>query len=79
MRNPHKYHTYLQRSQVVCSKNNKQSEFDAYMSCVPQGSIFGPILFNIFSMFFCFLFQRRPFIILWMAILIVVLQKHSKS
>ena len=38
---------YSYRKQCV-QINNKQSEFDTIISGVPQDSIFGPILFNIF-------------------------------
>ena len=40
------YSYFKDRKQHV-QINNKQSEFDTIISGVPQGSIFGPILFNI--------------------------------
>ena len=70
-------YSYLKDRKQCVQINNKQSEFDTIISGVPQGSIFGPILFNIFFKDFSFLFQKRPFIILRMTILYVVLQKHS--
>ena len=41
-------HSYLKDSKQCVQTNNKQSEFDTIISGVPQGSIFGPILFNTF-------------------------------
>ena len=57
-------HSYLKDLKKCVQINNKQNEFDTIISGVPQCLIFGLILFNIFSMFFSFLFQKRPFIIL---------------
>ena len=63
-------YSYLKDRKQCFQINNKQSEFDTIMSGVPQGPIFGPILFfNIFSTTFSFLFQRLQFIILRMIIL----------
>ena len=72
-------YAYLKDRKRCLQINNKQSEFDTIIFGVHQGSIFGPILFTIFSMTFSFSFQKCLFIILRMTILIVVLQKHSKS
>ena len=41
-------YSYLKDRKQCVQINNKQSEFDTIISGVPQGSIFGPILFNIF-------------------------------
>ena len=49
---------YLKDGKQCVQKNNKQSEFDTIISGVPQGSIFGPILFNIFFNDFSFFIPR---------------------
>ena len=41
-------YSYLKNRKKCVPINDKQSEFDTIISDVPQGSIFGPILFNIF-------------------------------
>ena len=41
-------YSYLKNRKKCVQINDKQSEFDTIISDVPQGSIFGPILFNIF-------------------------------
>ena len=49
-------HSYLKYRKQCVKINNKQSEFDTIISGVPQGSIFGPILFNsFFNDFFFFI------------------------
>ena len=49
-------HSYLKDRKQCIQINNEQSEFNTIISGVPQGSIFGPILFNIFfNDFFFFL------------------------
>ena len=52
---PSYIYCYLKDRKQCIQKNNEQSEFDTIISGVPQGSIFGPILHNIFfSDFFYF-------------------------
>ena len=41
-------YSYLKRRQQVVKINDKESIFKILLSGVPQGSILGPILFNIF-------------------------------
>ena len=41
-------YSYLKHGKQCVQINNKQSEFETIISGVPQGSIFGPILYNIF-------------------------------
>ena len=41
-------YSYLKDREQCVQINNEQSEFDTIISGLPQGSIFGPILFNIF-------------------------------
>ena len=41
-------YSYLKYGKQCVQINNKQSEFETIISGVPQGSIFGPILYNIF-------------------------------
>ena len=69
----------LKDGKQCVQKNNKQSEFDTVISGVPQGSIFGPILFQFFQLSLFFLFQKGSFIILRMTILLAVSKKHSGS
>ena len=42
-------YSYLKDRKQCVQINNKQSEFDTIISGVPQGSIFDPTLYNIFS------------------------------
>ena len=72
-------YSYLKHRKQCVQINNKQSEFDTIISGVPQGSIFGRFCLILYLMIFSFLFQKRPFIILLMTILYVVLRKHSKG
>ena len=51
-------YSYLKDRKQCVQINNKQSEFDAIISGVPQGSIFGPILFNIFFNIFLFFIPK---------------------
>ena len=51
-------HSYLKHRKQCVQISNKQSEFDTIISGVPQGSIFGPILFNIFFNDFSFFIPR---------------------
>ena len=49
-------YSYLKDRKQCVQINNNQSEFDTILSGVPQGSILGPILYNIFFndfFFFC--------------------------
>ena len=62
-------YSYLKDRKQCIQINNEQSEFDTTISGVPKGSILGPILFNIFSTTFSFLFQKLQFIILRMIII----------
>ena len=48
-------HIYLKDRKQCVEINNKQSEFDTIISGVPQGSIFGPILYNTFFNNFFFI------------------------
>ena len=49
-------YSYLKDHKQCVQISNKQSEFDTIISAVPQGSIFGPILYNIsFNDFFFFI------------------------
>ena len=41
-------YSYLKDLKHCVQINDQQSEYDTIISGVPQGSIFGPILFNIF-------------------------------
>ena len=50
--------SYLKDRKHCVQINNKQSKFDRIISGVPQGSIFGPILFNIFFNDFFFFFPK---------------------
>ena len=49
---------YLKDRKLCVQINNKQSEFDTIISGVPQGSILGPILFNIFFNDFFFFIPK---------------------
>ena len=50
------FYSYLKGRKQCDQINNEQSEFDRIISRVPQGSIFGPILYNIiFKDFFFFI------------------------
>ena len=51
--------SYLNDCKQCVQINNEQSEFDTIISGVPQGLIFGPILFNIFFNDF-FFFIPKP-------------------
>ena len=51
-------YSYLKDRKQCFQVNNKQSEFDTIISGVPQGSIFGPILFNIFFNDFFFFISK---------------------
>ena len=51
-------YSYLKDRQQCVQINNKQSEFDTIISGVPQGSIFGPILFNTFFNNFFFFYSK---------------------
>ena len=51
-------YSYLKDRKQCVQINNKQSEFDTIISGVPQGSIFGPILFNIFFNDFFFFIPK---------------------
>ena len=51
-------YSYLKDRKQCAQINNKQSEFDTIISGVPQGSIFGPILFNIFFNDFFFFIPK---------------------
>ena len=42
------FYSYLKRRKQYINLNNIQSTFKARLSGVPQGSILGPLLFNIF-------------------------------
>ena len=42
------FYSYLKERKQCVQINNEQHEFDKIISSMPQGSIFGPILFNIF-------------------------------
>ena len=61
--------SYLKDRKQCVQINNKQSEFDTIISGIPLGSIFGPILFNIFFKDFLFLFQGPQFLIMRIIIL----------
>ena len=51
-------YSYLKDRKQCVQINNKQSEFDTIISGVPQGSFFGPILFNIFFNDFFFFIPK---------------------
>ena len=51
-------HSYLKHRKQCVQISNKQSEFDKIISGVPQGSIFGPILFNSFFNDFFFVITK---------------------
>ena len=51
-------YSYLKDRKQCVQINNKQSEFDTIISGVPQGSIFGPILYNIFFNDFFFFIPK---------------------
>ena len=54
-------YSYLFKDRKQCVEiNNTQSKFDTIISGVPQGSIFGPILFNIFFNDFFFFIPKAP-------------------
>ena len=74
-------YSYLKDHKQCVQINNKQSEFDAIISAVPQGSIFGPILFNIFLNDF-FFFIPKAFVHNFAddnTVFYAVLQKHSEG
>ena len=41
-------YSYLKDRKQCVQMNNEQREFDTVISTVPQGSVFGSILFNVF-------------------------------
>ena len=51
-------YSYLKDRKQCVQINNKESEFDTITSGVPQGSVFGPILLNIFFNHFFFLIPK---------------------
>ena len=51
-------YSYLKDRKHCVQINNEQSEFDTMISGVPQGSIFGPILYNIFFNDFFFFIPK---------------------
>ena len=51
-------YSYLKDRKQCAQINNEQSVFDTIVSGVPQGSIFGPILFNIFFNDFLFFIPK---------------------
>ena len=51
-------YSYLKDRKQCVQINNEQSEFDTIISGVPQGSIFGPILYNIFFNDFFFFIPK---------------------
>ena len=42
------FYSYLKRRKQCVNVNNMQSTFQTLLSGVPQGSILGPLLFNVF-------------------------------
>ena len=69
------FFSYLQNRKQCVKINNISSEFLNIISGVPQGSIAGPILFNVFINDFSFLLKGHLYIILQMTTLFPVLQK----
>ena len=51
-------YSYLKDRKQCVQINNKQTEFDTIISVLPQGSIFGPILYNIFFNDFFFFIPK---------------------
>ena len=51
-------YSYLKDLKHCVQINDQQSEYDTIISGVPQGSIFGPILFNIFFNDFFFFIRK---------------------
>ena len=72
-------YSYLKDRKQCVQINNKQSEFDKLYLVYPKARFLDRFCLIFFSVIFSFLFQKRPFIILWMTILCVVLQKHSEG
>ena len=54
-------YSYLKDRKQCVQINNEQSKLDTIISGVPQGSIFGPILYNIFFNGFFFFISKASF------------------
>ena len=54
-------YSYLKDLKHYVQINDQKSEYDTIISGVPQGSIFGPILFNIFFNDFFFFIPKANF------------------
>ena len=66
-------YTYLKDRKHYVQIYNEQSEYDTIISGVPQGSIFGLMLYNIFFNNFSFLFQTPQFITLMIIMRMIML------
>ena len=54
-------YSYLKDRKQCVQINNEQSKLDTIISSIPQGSIFGPILYNIFFNGFFFFISKASF------------------
>ena len=71
-------YSYIKRRKQNVKIDNTLSTFQSLISGVPQGSILGPILFNIFLNDLLMALETQKYIILQTIILFLKFQKKNK-